>query len=109
MPVAESAAVLTSSELPLILNVNPPVPFWKITPTPFFCDVASVRSVLVESTLLNGVPSHVVPDRSGYDGSVTPPPPAATAAVTNAVVANRVVLLPAVCVGAVGLPVSAGE
>src|SRR5690348_12061406 len=38
-----------------------------------------------------------------------PPPPEATALVTKAVVAICVVFVPAAAVGAVGVPVSAGE
>lgn len=41
--------------------------------------------------------------------SMSPPPEATMAAWTKAVVARRVELLPKVCVGAVGLPVRAGE
>jgi len=38
-----------------------------------------------------------------------PPPPAAIAAVTKAVVASWVVAVPAVGVGATGVPVNAGD
>ena len=46
---------------------------------------------------------------SSRESIEAPATPVATASVTNAVVATLVVLFPAVCVVAVGFPVSAGE
>ena len=64
------------------------------------CHVAAVELVAVGTCPDEGVPVKVTLPK--------PPPPAATAAVTNAVLATCVVLVPGAAVGAVGTPVSAG-
>jgi hypothetical protein len=85
-------------------SVMIPAPFSEVDPVPPLDTPKVPASVTAPVVVVEGV-SPVVPALK----EVTPPPPPPPLASTNAVVAICVVFVPTLAVGAVGVPVSAGE